>query len=279
MGTFDEKHYLVFFDNGEGSVNISSISSDSSDGVYYARWNPLIFGTDFCQVVYWDGSSYGPPLDVADRIITFSSIGITVPLTGTYNSGAPNWMNLELQLNDDARTAIAGYTFGAPYSSESIIPIPSPNPSFTAEFSAGRLYNYIENGTETFEGRAYLPAGFTKTIDFTSASGAVDLYLNGRFWFYNDTDSYVSRDDPFDPDQGLVQEDGRIYLSAIYLFGPTEIPPLRLIQRDDNRGRRPTPRLIKVTNKNGSSSAQANDLRLSNNNRYDAGFGAPPPVG
>lgn len=45
----------------------------------------------------------------------------------------------------------------------------------------------------------------------------------------------------------------------------TEIPPLRLINRDDNVGKRPSPRLTKVNTRNNGSSLQAQQgLRVSN---------------
>ena len=267
----NEPHWRMEFDDGDTDLGLPA-----ADTFYYDNIGNIEFGDIRSQILAstlllrWD--VVNQTYSLAENQISFKSVGAVLR---AYPIGHElNYMyNTQFRVTGESSVSVVDRTtewsFGASYEDVPFVTLPAdrPIPAFDY-YSAGERLNEIVTGDGYITFRAnlvgqpaiidlslptYVDLSVEAFIDPPYTGGFVDLSGLG---ITNDVDPFVTR--------------------AVYFYffdGNFEIPPLRLTQRDDNLGTRPTPRLSSVQSKSGATSAQANDLRITSTNRYDTGFG------
>lgn len=268
----DEPHWRLEFGDGDTDLGLPAVDTFYFDNIGNIEFGDITTDLTAFQLLRWDvvSQSYGPALLVDNDEITFRSIGAVLraypvghELNYTYNTQFR--ITGESTVSPIDRTT--EWSFGASYEDVPFVTLPGNRPIPPTNTSIDPTVNTLVTGEPYITLRAnFVGQPVTANFEFgtfidINVEAFIDPPLTGGFdgdglGITNDTDPFVT------------------YAVYFYFFdGLFEIPPLRLTQRDDNLGTRPTPRLSSVQSKSGATSAQANDLRITSTNRYDTGFG------
>lgn len=265
----NEPHWRMEFDDGDTDLGLPA-----ADTFYYDNIGNIEFGDIRSQILAstlllrWD--VVNQTYSLAENEISFKSVGAVLR---AYPIGHElNYMyNTQFRVTGESSVSVVDRTtewsFGASYEDVPFVTLPANRPIPPTNTSIDPTVNTLVTGEPYITFRANL-TGQSATIDLSlptyvdiNVEAFIDPPYTGGFdggglGITNDVDPFVTH--------------------AVYFYffdGNFEIPPLRLTQRDDKLGTRPTPRLSSVQSKSGATSAQANDLRITSTNRYDTGFG------